>query len=285
MRPDAPGNGSPGHRGSGQPPLWAEAARPAHRGKREKPAAGGRPTRRLLLAAVVLGLAGLAASSFGVAAQLLPRTFSAAQRAQIMAWEVAKRWRTWPAGQIFPAQARYHIPGPAFGGGPGLTLTAQRVGIGGQVPCRAAAAGHAGRVLAGHGCQAVLRATYEDGTRTLAVTIGIAVLPGATAARHALAPLAKLSPGQPAVRAVPFAGTPAARFGGSGGLLSANRLAGPYLVLTAVGYANGRPWLSAGNDAYTRAEMLAVAGGVGGSVAAALVARPPPPRCPGSPGC
>jgi hypothetical protein len=269
--PDTPGNGQPV---SGQPPAPA-AGRPAHRAART-----GR--RGPLLAVLLLAAAGLVASSFGVAAQLLPRTFTATQRAQIMGWEVAKRWQTWPAGRIFPSRARYHIPGAAFGGGPGLTLTAWRAGIAGQSPCHAAVTGRAGRVLARNGCQAVLRATYEDETRTLAVTVGIAVLPGAGAARRAQR---SLDADRPGVLPVPFPGTPAARFGGSGGLLRADRVAGPYLVLAAAGYTSGRPWLSAGDDSYTRAEMLGMAGGVGRSIAARLGASPPVPRCPGSPGC
>src|SRR5215472_13120103 len=69
----------------------------------------GRPRResrrgvRLLLAAGLLAaLAGLVVSAAAAATQFLPRHFSAAQRNQIMTWEVGKRWRSWPAGRIFP---------------------------------------------------------------------------------------------------------------------------------------------------------------------------------------
>src|SRR5262249_15199950 len=62
-----------------------------------------RGVRLLLMAGLAAGLAGLVVSAGAAAIQLLPRHFSAAQRNQIMAWEVGKRWRTWPAGRIFPS--------------------------------------------------------------------------------------------------------------------------------------------------------------------------------------
>ncbi len=235
----------------------------------------------LLLTGLVLGFAGLAASALGIARQFMPRTFTPAERGRIIAWDAAKRWRTWPAGQIFPSAVGYHLPGAAFGGGASLSFTANRVGIAPQARCRAAMEHEAGAVLARHGCLAVLRATYDDPTRTLAVTVGVAVLPGA----GAVAASARLLPRGGGVRAVPFPHTPVALFRGSRGQISWQLAAGPYLVLATVGYADGRPWLASGNDSYTRAEMLSLAAGVGRWVASHLGAPPPPPRCPGAPAC
>jgi len=56
-----------------------------------------------MLLALVVGTAGLAASAAGVSARLLPRRFTAQQQQQIVAWEMARRWRTMPAGKIFPS--------------------------------------------------------------------------------------------------------------------------------------------------------------------------------------
>jgi hypothetical protein len=90
---------------------------------------------------------------------------------------------------------------------------------------------------------------------------------------------------QPWLRAVSFGHTATAHFAGKGHKVAWADAAGPYLVLTTVGYADGRPWLSQGHDTYTRAELHSLAAGVGASVAGRLGATPPAPLCPGSPGC
>jgi hypothetical protein len=273
---------APGQWGPGGPAGAADPGRSCQRelSSRARP---GRLRRGVRVAGLVLGCAGLALSGLGIVQQLLPRTFTPAQRAQIMAWEAGKRWRAWPAGQIFPPTIGYRLPGAAFGGGAGLALTASRVGIARQARCRAATAPGVAAVLARHGCLAVLRATYDDPTKTLAVTIGVAVLPGAAAVAAAARQLRRRS--RPGVRAVSFPRTPVAEFRGAAGQISWQLAAGPYLVLATVGYADGRPWLASSNDSYTREEMLSLATGVGRWVATHLGAAPAPPHCPGAPAC
>ena len=235
------------------------------------------------MAGLVAGILGLAVSVTGVVVQIMPRTFSAAQRQQIMAWEVGKRWRTWPAGQIFPQVISYRLSGQAFGSNSSLPLTAQRVGIAKQASCKVAAQRAAAGVLAQHGCLAVLRATYEDATQTLAVTIGVAVLPGRSAAQQSARALDHTP--RWGIRAVSFRRTATARFGDRSQKLVWDGVAGPYLVLATVGYADGRPWLARGGDTYTRAELLGLASGAGLRVASGLATPAPVPRCPGSPAC
>jgi hypothetical protein len=239
----------------------------------------------LLVAALLAGIGGLTVSVVGAAVQIMPRTFTAAQRQQITAWEIAKRWRTWPAGQIFPPVISYTMQGKAFGGGPSLPLTAQRVGIAPQASCRDGAQRAAAGALARHGCVALLRATYEDTTQTLAVTVGVAVLPAQPAAQEAAMSLGTLGQPSSGVRAVSFRRTVTAHFGDRSQKLMWDRVAGPYLVIAAVGYADGRPWIARGNDTYTEAELLGLASGTGQRVASALGAAPPAPHCPGSPAC
>jgi hypothetical protein len=245
--------------------------------------------RLLLWAGLLVALAGLVVAAGAAAIQFLPRHFSAAQRDQIMAWEVGKRWRSWPAGRIFPAAIGYELPGSAFGGGRSLALRAQRVGIARQASCRDATARTAGRLLVQRGCVAVLRATYQDTTQTFAVTVGVAVLPATpaagTPAAEAAAALRQSGGRPPWLRAVSFRHTVTAHFAGPGHKVAWSHAAGPYLVLATVGYADGRPWLSQGHDNYTRAELTSLAAGVGRSVAGRLGAPPPVPHCPGSPGC
>jgi hypothetical protein len=244
--------------------------------------------RLLLVAGLLVALAGLVVAVGAAATQFLPRHFSAAQRNQIMTWEVGKRWRSWPAGRIFPSAIDYQLPGSAFGSDKSLALRAQRVGIAPQASCRKATARPAGRLLVKRGCLAVLRATYQDTTQTFAVTVGVAVLPATPAAGpRAAAALALHKPDgpQPWLRAVSFGHTATAHFAGPGHKVAWAHAAGPYLVLATVGYADGRPWLSQGHDTYTRTELHSLAAGVGDSVAGRLGATPPAPLCPGSPGC
>lgn len=215
--------------------------------------------------------------------QFMPRTFTPAQRSQIVAWEVGKRWQSWPAGRIFPASVRYTLTPMAFGSSEGLPLTAHRMGIARQAPCRAAATAPMARMLGQYGCKAMLRATYDDQTQTLAVTVGVAVLSSDGAAKDSVRSLPGGSQ-QTAVKAVRFRRTVVARFGAGQRDLSWHQAAGPYVVLASVGFANGRPWLAKG-DTYTQAEMISLASGVGRHVASELDAPPPPPHCPGSPGC
>jgi hypothetical protein len=237
------------------------------------------------LAVLVVALTGVAVAGVGAARQFLPRTFSPQQRRQILAWEVGARWRDWPAGRIFPATVGYQVPGMAFGGGAGLSLVAHRVGIAPQAGCRTAAGGVTGQVLARQGCLAMLRATYDDASQSLATTVGIAVLPSGRAARDSAHAIDSLSGPGLAVRAVPFRRSAAAGLRDQPGQPSWHRVAGQYLVIATVGFTDGRPWLPASHDNYTQTEMLSLASGVGRAIAGRLGAFPPQPHCPGSPGC
>ena len=94
-----------------------------------------------------------------------------------------------------------------------LQLTADRIGIASQASCAAATDPAAvGAVLARHGCEAMLRATYVDGTDTYVITVGVAAMPGSAqvnAAKRELAGVVGGSNGA-GVRTVPVAGSPAA---------------------------------------------------------------------------
>ena len=230
----------------------------------------------------MLGVAGLAASAFGLAAQILPRTFTAPQQRQIMSWETASRWRDWPAGKIFPGAVRYQLPGTDFGATSGLSLRARRVGIAPQSSCAAATDKPLARVLKGDGCQGVLRATYTDATDSFVVTVGVAVMRGTAPSPASLPKARGLRPG---VRSVPFSGTLAAGFGNRDRQLSGAYRRGPYLVLYTVGYTDSRPYDHVSRDSYADGEMTGVGAGVAGSIGSALGRAPPVPRCPGAPGC
>lgn len=235
----------------------------------------------MLLAGLIAALAGLTVSVAAVAVHLLPRSFSPAQQQQIIGWEMGKRWRTWPAGRIFPASIPYQIPAASLNSGTVVRLDARRVGIARQASCQAATDPAAWRVLARHGCQAVLRATYQDSTGTFAVTVGVAVLPGlsqASSSGHDL-------PSGSGVRAVRFGHTLVAGFGDAGRQLSSATAAGPYLIMSTVGYADGRHHVRESADPYDKDEMLSVANGISAWIGGRIGAVPPAPHCPGGPAC
>ena len=258
---------------------------------------GARGRRAAAIVALILGLAGFAVSVFGVAIALLPRHFTASQQRQIQAWEVMRRWQTMPAGQIFPASVSYQLAANVLQDTVPLNLNALRVGIAPQESdcAKAVTSASAAAALRGNGCEAVLRATYVDATRSFVMTVGVAVLPTATAATSADSGLttprlavARQASGQgrlPAgVQVVRYHGAGAGRYDYSR-QISASFTAGPYLVMYAAGYSDSRPRVPVTQDTYSDQEMTSMARGVAQTVAHTLAARPAPPHCPGAPGC
>jgi hypothetical protein len=240
-------------------------------------------------------LLGFVVSAAGVAISVLPRHFSARQQQQIMTWEIGGRWRQMPAGQIFPGSVGYNLPDTVIQRDSQLRLSAVRVAIAPQSRCAAAGSQAAAEVLRQNGCEAILRATYVDQTMSFVMTVGVAVLPTAGAASVASADLAGTqlaarhavpasTPAGAAVRTVHFTGAAAGLYDYSP-QISATVAAGPYLVMYAAGYADGRPRVQLAQDSYSQAEMASMAEGVARSVADGLGAAPPPPHCPGGPGC
>jgi len=248
-------------------------------------APGGHRRPWLIMVALLLGLAGLTASAAGVVVQLLPRRFSAVQAEQLSTWEMLRRWRAWPAGQIFPRTLGYDVPGYALSGHRGLHLTARRAGIARMAHCASAVNAPAAKILTGQGCQVVLRATYVDATRSLVTTVGVAVMPSPAAAASAATALSAGSGVRPGVVPVPFPRTIAALFGEQERQVTVATSDGPYLVLSAAGFADGRPRVRITTDGYTDAEMFSLANGLARAVEKPLSAAPAAPHCPGSPGC
>jgi hypothetical protein len=270
----------PGSLGGGGSPAPDEdiAANPRPGWSRPRPP---RWRHRLLLASLITALVGLVLSVAAVAGHLLPRTFSAAQQQHIIGWEMGKRWRTWPAGRIFPARIPYQIPAASLVSGTTVRLDASRVGIARPAPCQAATDPAAWRVLVRHGCQTVLRATYQDSTGTFAVTVGVAVLPGLSQASSSGHDLPRGS----GVRTVRFGHTLVAGFGDAARQLSSASAAGPYLIMSTVGYADGRHHVRESADPYDKDEMLSVANGISAWIGARIGAIPPAPHCPGGLAC
>ena len=274
-------------------------------GRRERGAAAGSPgspgrgrgRRVAAVIALILGLAGFVVSAIGVTIQLMPRHFSASEQRQIEAWEVMRRWQTMPAGKIFPASVAYQLHAKVLQDVVPLNLSAIRVSIAPQEPdcAKAVSSSTAGAALRKNGCEAVLRATYVDATRSYVMTVGVAVLPNAAAAASADSGLAppRLTAAREAsargglpggIQVVGFAGAAAGAYDYHRQISKSFR-AGPYLIMYAAGYADSRPRVPVTDDPYSDAEMTSMAAGVAHSVARTLAATPAPPRCPGAPGC
>ncbi|WP_226900597.1 hypothetical protein [Nonomuraea phyllanthi] len=180
-----------------------------------------------LLCAVAAGVAGSAAGAE------LTRGPTAAELQAAARREVAERWRTWPAGRIFPAT----LPYSAEQGG---RERASRIGISPRTSCDPVDA-EAAKALREAGCRGVLRATYVDALQGVLVTIGVVALrdePGAARARTAFSDSGKPVPG---LRPLAFSGTVADRFTPEVRQAGSVRQAGPYLVLTTSGQVDGRP--------------------------------------------
>ena len=266
-------------------------------GRRVHGGSPGRGRRAAAIIALILGLIGFAVSMTGLAIQLLPRQFTAVQQRQIEAWEVMRRWQTMPAGQIFPASVSYQLSAYDLQDAMPLDLDALRVSIAPQQSdcAKAVTSAAAGAVLRKDGCEAVLRATYVDATRSYVMTVGVAVLPTEAAAASAGSSLsqARLAAARDAVGVARLpAGVLVVRFRGAAARLydynrqiSASFTAGPYVVMYAAGYSDSRPRVPVTQDAYSDDEMTSMAQGVAHAVANTLAASPAPPHCPGTPGC
>ncbi|MEU5988466.1 hypothetical protein ABZ806_05790 [Spirillospora sp. NPDC047418] len=165
----------------------------------------------------------------------LTRGPTAGERAAATAAELAGRYRSWPAGRIFPAEIPYTL-------GQAAPEKARRVGIGTDTRCETAADDALVRSLTSRGCRAVLRATYLDQAQGVAVTVGVVVFPDERSAREAVAWFPDDGPA-PGLRALPFPGSVAARFGDAARQTSAAAQRGPYVVAATAGYADGRPTL------------------------------------------
>jgi hypothetical protein len=197
----------------------------------EPPARRKRRGRAVLIVALVAGLAGLGGGGAALFAELTrpPTTAEVAAASQA---EIASRWQRLPAGQIFPPAIRYTTSA-------GAATTALRVGIAPKASCTAALDLRVVNAFLGHGCVAVLRATYLDESGTLAATIGIAVMPSVAAAQA----VANAMPGNAGIRVPRFPGTRAALFGDAQRDFAITaRVQGPYVFLFAAGATDGRSW-------------------------------------------
>ena len=231
----------------------------------------GARRRRFLIIISVAGAAGFITLSVAAAAKgynELTRKPTAAEFRQAAVADVARRWMAWPGGKIFPGTLSYQA-------GPGVTETVRRIGIGPGASCAAAVAPSLTRLLARHGCRAVLRASYTDDLQGVVYTIGVAAFPGASPAAAAEASMPSPLPPATGLRALAFPGTATALFTDQARQASTAAQSGPYMVLTTAGYSDGR---SAALTGQARPGTFAPGSQLGQAVLAPL-ARPATPHC------
>lgn len=196
-----------------------------------------RPRRRNLtlgLAVVAAACLAVTAVTAAVAYSALTRKPTAAQRSAAAAAAEVGRWRSWPAGKIFPARLSYSTDL--------LTdETASRVGISSGDSCAAAIDASLARSALRQDCQAGLRATYLDQLQGIVYTVGLLVFPSSRQAKSFLDGLPAAGHGPIPLHALAFAGTASARFGDPARQTATALSRGPFVILTAAGYADGRP--------------------------------------------
>jgi hypothetical protein len=180
---------------------------------------------------LMLGLAGIGGGGVLLAREMTRPPTNAEKAAAVKA-DIASRWERLPAGNIFPATLTYST------GDFSVAMTATLVGIAPRASCAAGLDSSAAGAFGKLGCVAVLRATYADASGTLLVTAGIVVMKdSAVASRAASARL----PAGAGVRTFALPGTIADQFGDAQRrVFSPATAVGPYLLLFASGYADGR---------------------------------------------
>jgi hypothetical protein len=203
---------------------------------------GGRPAsgyRRRRLRVLVTSLAAFCCLAVAIGAGSAARADltskpTPAELSAAAALAVADRWRSWPAGRIFPAELGYTTS----------LLTredARRIGIAPRTACPAGVDAVLRRLASRDGCQAVLRATYVDQLQGVVYTIGVLAFASGRGAERFVRGLDADRPGVIGLSALAFPGTASAAFSDAARQASTARRQGPYVVLTVSGYADGRP--------------------------------------------
>ncbi len=229
----APAAAEPGSPGSAPAPVEpaAAAARPA---VPSAPRRGWRLT--VLVTLIVLGLVGVAGGGIALAREMT-RAATKAEVAAALSEEIATRWQRLPAGTIFPSTITYQ-------NAEGHNATATLVGIAPRSTCRATLGVSGEQAIRSLDCTTMLRATYTGGNGALAATVGIGVLPSASAAGKALSDLEPMHPAA-GLDAVPYSGTIAGTFTNPARASSGVQIAGPYIFLYTAGYTDGMPGAAA----------------------------------------
>lgn len=203
-------------------------------------------SKRRLIGMVLLGVLGFAAITGGAVGLTLEYTRKPTEQELKTAAkaELRGRWTRLTAADLFPSKFAYAEPldrepyRERLEEGEG-SWTARRIGVAPPAKCADVIDGELARLMMQKGCQTVLRATYVDDSGTMAVTLGVAVMPDHKRAQEVDSEMWRSGHG---IKALPFPGTAVQEFD------DANRqkrwLSGaqdsPYLFLYSVGWLEKR---------------------------------------------
>ncbi|MEU8361823.1 hypothetical protein AB0C27_37980 [Nonomuraea sp. NPDC048882] len=206
----------------------------------------------------------------GMVAETRSRPLTPAEQNQYKQEEIARRWQAWPASGVFPEEVRYL----------GLDRAqqyARRVGIAPETECAKGVDASVAGVLQSHGCLTMLRATYIDQTASFVITVGVAVLKDEASRISAAEELTQDD--RVGVLPVAFPGTVSERFGPDQRQRTGWVGAGPYLVFSTAGYADGRTRAAIPPEEILHSELWPAAKSIGNQIAYFLADPPKVPPC------
>lgn len=206
----------------------------------------------------------------GMVAESRSRPLTPAEQNQYKQEEIARRWQAWPASGVFPEEVRYL----------GLDRAqqyARRVGIAPETECAKGVDASVAGVLQSHGCLTMLRATYIDQTASFVITVGVAVLKDEASRISAAEELTQDD--RVGVLPVAFPGTVSERFGPDQRQRTGWVGAGPYLVFSTAGYADGRTRAAIPPEEILHSELWPAAKSIGNQIAYFLADPPKVPPC------
>jgi hypothetical protein len=206
----------------------------------------------------------------GLLGETRSRPLTPAEQNRYKQEEIARRWQAWPATGVFPEEVKYL----------GLERAqqyARRVGIAPETDCGKAVDPAVAGILDRHGCITMLRATYTDQTSTFVITVGVAVLKDEESRISAGEQL--VQDDRVGVLPVGFPGTVTERFGADQRQRTGWVGAGPYLVFSTAGYADGRTRAAIPPEEILHSELWPTAKSIGNQIAYFLADPPKVPPC------
>lgn len=224
------------------------------------------------LLAGVIALSGIVVllGTAGMIIETRARPLTPAERYRYQQEEIAQRWQVWPSAGVFPEEVKYM-------GLERVPQYARRVGIAPQTSCAKGVDVTVADVLGRYGCVTVLRATYMDESATFVYTVGIAVMQNEESRVSAGEELT--ADDRVGVLPVAFPGTVSERFGVEQRQRNGWVGAGPYIVFSAAGYADGRTRQSVPPEEMLHSELWPSAKSIGNQIAYFLADPPSVPPC------
>ncbi|MGN9846608.1 hypothetical protein ACTMTI_51745 [Nonomuraea sp. H19] len=219
---------------------------------------------------VVVSAAIVLLGTIGLLSETRSRPLTQAEQNQYKQEEIARRWQAWPKTGVFPEEVKYL----------GLDRAQQyatRVGIAPETECGKGVDASIAGVLDGHGCVTMLRATYIDQTSSFVFTVGVAVLKDEESRVSATEELTQDD--RVGVLPVAFPGTVTERFGPDQRQRTSWVGAGPYIVFSTAGYADGRTRAAIPPEEILHPELWPAAKSIGNQIAYFLADPPKVPPC------